>query len=313
MQPMQTEPEVLAGAAQSIAGAAVELDDGLTSLTATVTSDNPWGADEPGTVFGAVYAQVLTHALDTYGSHVQQLLTAAENLAGVGSAGDREPTRRPRLRPWNSPRASQLGGSASACRSPRSSPNRSRWESGLDSGRRPNEELLFAAGAAVGAPRRPAPEPPAKAPTPPPTRVTQRRGSGTTACVPAVVDRDDGPRTRLLEDAIAARLIGSVLIIFAAMTLAMNIAFVVRLIVPAGPRSPSRFALPRSRPSARPTATVPASSPRPGSSAERLVKQIVKQVQTSSTDLEQAKKLLKLVRTGGAEARRPQGREADRG
>ncbi|MGA3489984.1 hypothetical protein ACK8GG_18475 [Micromonosporaceae bacterium DT55] len=81
MQPMQTEPEVLAGAAQSIAGVAVELDDGLTSLTATVTSDNPWGADEPGTVFGAVYAEVLTHALDTYGSHVQQLLTAAENLA----------------------------------------------------------------------------------------------------------------------------------------------------------------------------------------------------------------------------------------
>ena len=84
MQPMQTEPEVLAGAAQSIAGAAVELDDGLTSLTATVTSDNPWGADEPGTVFGAVYAQVLTHALDTYGSHVQQLLDRGRRTSASG-------------------------------------------------------------------------------------------------------------------------------------------------------------------------------------------------------------------------------------
>ncbi|MER7458132.1 hypothetical protein [Micromonospora sp. NPDC126480] len=82
MQPMQTEPEVLAGAAQQIAGVAVELDDGLTALTATVTTDNPWGADEPGTVFGAAYTEVLSHALETYGSHVQQLLTAAENLAG---------------------------------------------------------------------------------------------------------------------------------------------------------------------------------------------------------------------------------------
>lgn len=81
MKPMHTEPEVLAGAAQTIAGVAVELDDGLTSLTATVTSDNPWGADEPGSLFGAAYTEVLSHALETYGSHVQQLLTAAENLA----------------------------------------------------------------------------------------------------------------------------------------------------------------------------------------------------------------------------------------
>ncbi len=82
MQPMHTEPEVLAGAAQAVAGVAVELDDGLTDLTATVTTDNPWGADEPGTVFGAAYTEVLSHALETYGTHVQQLLTAAENLAG---------------------------------------------------------------------------------------------------------------------------------------------------------------------------------------------------------------------------------------
>ncbi|MGN9810914.1 hypothetical protein ACTMSW_16325 [Micromonospora sp. BQ11] len=81
MKPMHTEPEVLAGAAQAIAGAAVELEDGLAALSATVTSGNPWGADEPGTVFGAAYTEVLSHALETYGSHVQQLLGAAEGLA----------------------------------------------------------------------------------------------------------------------------------------------------------------------------------------------------------------------------------------
>ncbi|PWR13752.1 hypothetical protein DKT69_19385 [Micromonospora sicca] len=81
MKPMHTEPEVLAGAAQQIAGVAVELETGLGALEATVTTQNPWGADEPGTVFGAAYTEVLSHALETYGSHVQLLITAAEGLA----------------------------------------------------------------------------------------------------------------------------------------------------------------------------------------------------------------------------------------
>ncbi|MCW3841695.1 hypothetical protein ONA70_16465 [Micromonospora yasonensis] len=80
-QPMHTEPEVLAGAAQAIAGVAVELETGLGALEATVTSENPWGADEPGSVFGAAYTEVLSHALETYGSHVQLLISAAEGLA----------------------------------------------------------------------------------------------------------------------------------------------------------------------------------------------------------------------------------------
>ncbi|WP_147252679.1 hypothetical protein [Micromonospora endolithica] len=78
---MHTEPAVLAGSAQAIAGAAVELEDGLRALDATVTSGNPWGADEPGSLFGAAYTEVLSHALQTYDSHVQQLLGAAEGLA----------------------------------------------------------------------------------------------------------------------------------------------------------------------------------------------------------------------------------------
>ncbi|MFF5072254.1 hypothetical protein ACFY2R_13880 [Micromonospora olivasterospora] len=78
---MHTEPEVLAGAAQAVAGAAVELEGELSALESTVTTDNPWGADEPGTLFGAAYTEVLSHALETYGSHVQLLLTAAEGLS----------------------------------------------------------------------------------------------------------------------------------------------------------------------------------------------------------------------------------------
>ncbi|GAA4579184.1 hypothetical protein GCM10023176_56450 [Micromonospora coerulea] len=79
---MHTEPAVLAGAAQQIAGAAMELETGLGTLEATVTTQNPWGGDEPGTLFGAAYTAVLSHALETYGSHVQLLITAAEGLAG---------------------------------------------------------------------------------------------------------------------------------------------------------------------------------------------------------------------------------------
>ena len=81
MKPMHTEPDVLADSAQAIAGAAVELEAGLSGLESTLTGDNPWGADEPGSVFGAAYGEVLSHALETYGSHVQLLLTAGVGLA----------------------------------------------------------------------------------------------------------------------------------------------------------------------------------------------------------------------------------------
>lgn len=112
-------------------------------------------------------------------------------------------------------------------------------------------------------------------------------------------DRDDGPRARLLEDAIAAQLIGSVLIIFAAMTLAMKIAFIIQLIVllvqvtMAIASAVATFGAS--------TATVPGFIAATRIICQRLVKQIVKQVQTELKQiLEQAKKLLKLVRTGGA-------------
>ncbi len=112
-------------------------------------------------------------------------------------------------------------------------------------------------------------------------------------------NRDEGPRTRLLEDAIAAQLIGTVLIIFAAMTLALKIAFIVQLIILlvqvtiAIASAVATFGAS--------TATVPGFVAATRIVCQRLVKQIVKQVQTLLKQiLDQAKKLLKLVRTAGA-------------
>jgi hypothetical protein len=79
---MRVDPEALVGAAQAIDQCAVDLVNNLTELQGTVTTNNPWGADGPGTLFGAAYVEVLGHALDVYGSHVQQLGEAAQGLAG---------------------------------------------------------------------------------------------------------------------------------------------------------------------------------------------------------------------------------------
>lgn len=75
------DPQALAGAGGSVASCAQELGQALQGLQASITSGNPWGADEPGSLFGAAYAEVLGHALEVYASHVQQLADAAEGLA----------------------------------------------------------------------------------------------------------------------------------------------------------------------------------------------------------------------------------------
>ncbi|NBE80765.1 hypothetical protein [Micromonospora rubida] len=80
MNPTHVEPDLLATAGQLIGDAAGQLDNGLAELQATVTTDNPWGADEPGTLFGAAYTGVLSHALEVYGSHVGLLAYAGQNL-----------------------------------------------------------------------------------------------------------------------------------------------------------------------------------------------------------------------------------------
>ncbi|MFG2057730.1 toxin glutamine deamidase domain-containing protein [Micromonospora sp. NPDC048930] len=111
--------------------------------------------------------------------------------------------------------------------------------------------------------------------------------------------RADGPQLRLLEDAIAAQLIGAVLMIFAAMTLAMKIAFIVQLII---------LLVQVTMAIAAAVATFGASTGAvPGFVAvtrmicQRLIRLIVQQVRTVLKHiLEQAKRLLKLVRKVGA-------------
>jgi len=71
----------IAQGAVQVGRAADDFSDGLQQLQATVTSESPWGADEPGTVFGMAYTALLGHALETFGSHLELLVAAAEKLA----------------------------------------------------------------------------------------------------------------------------------------------------------------------------------------------------------------------------------------
>jgi hypothetical protein len=57
------------------------LVNSLQSLQATVTTENPWGKDEPGSLFGMAYVEVLNHALHVFASHIEQIVTAADGLA----------------------------------------------------------------------------------------------------------------------------------------------------------------------------------------------------------------------------------------
>jgi hypothetical protein len=77
----RVDPQLLGQAASVLDGCGRELASALQGLQAMVTADNPWGADEPGTVFGAAYAAVLGHALGVYASHVEQLGQAAGSLS----------------------------------------------------------------------------------------------------------------------------------------------------------------------------------------------------------------------------------------
>lgn len=70
----------IANGAVAIKRAADDFAEGLQELQATVTTDNPWGGDEPGTVFGMAYTALLGHALETFGSHQELLAAGAEKL-----------------------------------------------------------------------------------------------------------------------------------------------------------------------------------------------------------------------------------------
>jgi hypothetical protein len=92
MAGISTDPDVLMNAAQGIAQAVQDLGTKLQDLNATVTTDNPWGADEPGTIFGTLYVGVLGHALESMSSHADKLAYAAEGL--VAWAGQLEEAER---------------------------------------------------------------------------------------------------------------------------------------------------------------------------------------------------------------------------
>lgn len=111
--------------------------------------------------------------------------------------------------------------------------------------------------------------------------------------------REDGPQLRLLEDAIAAQLIGAVLMIFAAMTLAMKIAFIVQLIILLVQVTLALSAAIVTAGAS--TTTVPGFIAATRMICQRLIKMIVQQVRTVLKHiLEQAKRLLKLARKVGA-------------
>jgi len=82
VKPTEVEPDEVTQAAQGIERNAEEMGEGLKALEATVTSGNPWGQDEQGSLFGLAYKEILEYAIDTYDSHVGLLMDAADNLKG---------------------------------------------------------------------------------------------------------------------------------------------------------------------------------------------------------------------------------------
>jgi hypothetical protein len=73
-------PESLQAAGQTLAQVAAQMADDVTHLQAAVTSGNPWGGDETGTLFSGIYNAVLGHALDSLSSYVEQTGYAAAAL-----------------------------------------------------------------------------------------------------------------------------------------------------------------------------------------------------------------------------------------
>lgn len=79
--PITVTPESMQQAGTQIAGVADEMAAGLEGLRSTITgSGNPWGSDEPGTVFGSIYAAVLGKAFTAIASHVAQVRYAGQAL-----------------------------------------------------------------------------------------------------------------------------------------------------------------------------------------------------------------------------------------
>ncbi len=84
---IEVDVAAMRAAAGSLDTTGQQLSGEVTSLEGTVTgSGSPWGSDEAGSLFGAVYVEVLTHALDVYRSMADQLLEVAGNLSSSADA-----------------------------------------------------------------------------------------------------------------------------------------------------------------------------------------------------------------------------------
>src|SRR6476620_468038 len=78
---VRVDPEKLARVSADLATIADTLGEQLGQLdTALSASGNPWGGDETGTIFSALYMKILSHAMDSLSSYVEQVGYAAAGL-----------------------------------------------------------------------------------------------------------------------------------------------------------------------------------------------------------------------------------------
>ena len=77
-------------AARPIRAAGEQLNEAVHSLSGHVLgAGNPWGGDEPGTLFGMAYVEVSEHALDVYASMVDQLVEIADGVQVMAETYER--------------------------------------------------------------------------------------------------------------------------------------------------------------------------------------------------------------------------------
>ncbi len=73
-------PATLTTASSALQDVEADLREKISGVMSTVTDGNPWGGDEQGSIFGALYTAVVSHAIETVSSHADQLDYAAVSL-----------------------------------------------------------------------------------------------------------------------------------------------------------------------------------------------------------------------------------------
>lgn len=81
------KPASLNAAGDQFSAAGDQVASGLSTIRDTVSGDgNPWGSDEPGTIFGQLYVAAMNKALEVIGEYAQQLRQAGQALSAIGTA-----------------------------------------------------------------------------------------------------------------------------------------------------------------------------------------------------------------------------------